>query len=699
MSETLLIEILTEELPPKALEKIGNFFANNVFNELKSHGFLNETAVATAFFTPRRLAVTINNVRAVSTDRIMRKKVMPISVALDSNGNKTRALARKMEIMAAESGQTEISISELERAYDGKVDSLFYNYITKGTSLFSSLQELLGNVIAKLPTPKIMHYQRSGKTICFIRPAHSLVVLHGNSILPVKLLDLDAGRITKGHRFLSSGEIILDSADNYASILNEQGKVIASFGERKEKIRRDLLLAAGQRNVLMPKALLDEVAALVEWPVVYRCEFEEGFLSIPQECLILTMQTNQKYFALTNNFGKLCSHFLVVSNLKTGEAHHIIKGNERVVRARLLDARFFFEQDKRKRLVERVPLLADVVYHNKLGNQLQRVERIKGIAVKISTILKNDIALVERTVLLAKADLLTEMVGEFPELQGIMGRYYAIYDGEEEDVGLAISEHYKPRFSGDSLPMTNVGITVGLAEKLEILIGIWGIGLYPTGEKDPFALRRHALGILRILMKKCPPISLRQLILNAAEQFTGNPNFQNPSEDVLLFLYDRLRSLLRERGYNQNEIEAVISRKPDLLNNIIERLDAVQAFSALPGSENLIMINKRINNILRKVRVMNNNATVQKNLLHDSAERSLFEAMNIIKPEVNIAYEKDDFSTALQLLICLQSHVSNFFENVMVMADNEELRDNRLRLLTDLHLMLNQVSDISKLKA
>jgi len=702
LDQTLLIEIFTEELPPKAQAKLGDAFASGIFNGLKTRDFLDDGAVATAFATPRRLAVSISHVRATSLDKTMREKVLPVSVALDAEGRATAPLVKKLAALAAQCGQTVITPAELERAPDGKAESFFYSYTAKGVALAAGLQIVLEDTVAKLPIPKVMSYQRqhghaAGRTVRFVRPAHSLVALHGAQVLPLTLLGLDAGRQTEGHRFLSPGRITLADAGSYAATLAEQGKVIAGFGERKEKIRKDLLATAAGDQVLMPEALLDEVTALVEWPVVYACKFEDEFLSVPQECLILTMQTNQKYFALTDSAGKLRSRFLIVSNLQTSEPHYIIEGNERVVRPRLSDAKFFFEQDQKKKLAERVPLLANVVYHNKLGNQLQRTERVKALAAAIAGLLGSDAALAERAALLAKADLLTDMVGEFPELQGIMGNYYARHDGEADDVALAISEHYQPRFAGDALPTTGTSTAVALADKLETLVGIWGIGLQPTGDKDPFALRRHALGILRMLLEKRLPISLTQLLGNAAQQFAGNPNFKDPGSDVLPFLYDRLRGLLRERGYAQNEIEAVVAQQPERLDNIIERLDAVQAFAALPEAEALAAANKRITNILKKTEGVG--STVQQDLLRDSAEQSLFAAMNALKPEVDAAFAKGDFSTALKALARLRENVDGFFNDVMVMADDTQLRDNRLALLANLHVMLNQVADISKLAA
>jgi glycyl-tRNA synthetase beta chain len=703
MNQTLLIELLTEELPPKALSKLGDAFAAGIFNGLKTRDFLEGDAVATAYATPRRLAVTITNVRAVSLDKAMREKVLPVSIALDATGAPTAPLIKKLAALATQTGVAAITIDQLERAADGKAESFFHVYTAKGSTLQAGLQTVLEETLAKLPIPKVMSYQRqsgrdAGQTVHFVRPAHKLIALHGSDIVPVNLLGLDAGNITLGHRFLSQGEITIAEPARYAETLHTQGKVIAGFGERKENIRAALLRAAGDAQVLMPEALLDEVTALVEWPVVYVCKFEDAFLNVPQECLILTMQTNQKYFALTDAAGKLRSRFLIVSNLATDDPHHIIEGNERVVRPRLSDAKFFYEQDQKKTLADRVPLLANVVYHNKLGNQLQRTERIQALAGQIAAMLGGDVTLAQRAAFLAKADLLTDMVGEFPELQGIMGSYYARHDGEHADVAQTAAEHYQPRFAGDALPLTATGTAVALADKLETLVGIWGIGLQPTGDKDPFALRRHALGVLRMLVEKRLPLSVIALLRDAGALFADNTNFKDPSADLSTFIYDRLRGLLRERGYAQNEIEAVVAQQPDILADIDARLAAVQAFAALPEAEALAAANKRITNILKKTEGAIA-ATVQRELLQETAEQNLYAAMLKLQPDIDTAFARNDFAGALKALAQLREGVDAFFNDVMVMAEDLQLRNNRLALLAQLHRMLNRVADISKLAA
>ncbi len=692
MNQTLLVEFLTEELPPKALAKLGDAFATGIVNGLKSRDFLENDSVATAYATPRRLAVSITQVRSTSPDKSIREKILPVSVALDANGNATPPLAKKLAAL----GFPDVRVSDLERAADGKAESFFYTYTAQGSALHSGLQAALDEAVSKLPIPKLMSYQRpDGSTVQFVRPVHKLIALHGSTVIPVANLGLAAGLTTIGHRFLSQGEIALKHADSYAATLEAQGKVIASVSARKEKIRAALLDKAGSDLVLMPESLLDEVSALVEWPVVYECNFEKEFLAVPQECLILTMQTNQKYFALTDTQGKLRSRFLIVSNIDTADPQHIIGGNERVVRPRLSDAKFFFEQDKKKTLESRLPLLGNVVYHNKLGSQAQRTERVKILTGEIAKMLGYESALAERGALLAKADLLTDMVGEFPELQGIMGEYYARHDGEHEEVARAASEHYQPRFAGDALPSTGTGTAVALADKLETLVGIWGIGLQPTGDKDPFALRRHALGILRMLVEKRLPLSLNALLVKTANLFRGNANFKNPTTDVTIFVLDRLRGLLRERGFLPNEIDAVVAQQPDTLDNIVERLDAVKVFAAMPEAESLAAANKRITNILKKTEVAP--GSVQTVLLQEAAEQALYSAMMQVKPQVDSAFAQGDFTSALKTLAWLRDSVDAFFAGVMVMADDEQLRHNRLALLSELHAMMNQVADISKL--
>ncbi|MCT7314476.1 glycine--tRNA ligase subunit beta [Ralstonia sp. CHL-2022] len=695
---TLLIELLTEELPPKALARLGEAFARGLFDGLSAQGLLEEGAAVDGFATPRRLAASITGVRRTAPDRELREKVLPVTVAFDAEGKPAAPLVKKLAALAKTVGVDAIAPESLERAPDGKAEALFYRYTARGAVLADGLQTALSQTIANLPIPKVMTYQRpNGENVQFVRPAHKLIALLDSEVIPVSAFGLQAGNVTLGHRFLSAGEIVIQNATSYASTLESQGKVIAGYGKRKEAIRAELLKTAGADTVVMPEALLDEVNALVEWPVVYPCHFEEAFLAVPQECLILTMQTNQKYFALTDAQGHLRNRFLIVSNIATGTPEAIIQGNERVVRPRLADARFFFEQDKKKPLADRVPLLSRVVYHNKIGTQLERVSRLQAIAGQLAEKLGADVAHASRGALLAKADLLTDMVGEFPELQGTMGTYYARHDGEPDDVALACSEHYQPRFAGDALPSTATGTAVALADKLETLVGIWGIGLQPTGEKDPFALRRHALGILRMLIEKPLVLTIDDALQIAAASFDGIAAVKPDLAAISDFLYDRLRGYLKDKGYSTNEVEAVVSQRPQRLDDIVARLEAVRAFAALPQAEALAAANKRITNILKKTDVAI--GAVQPQLLKEDAERALHQAVASSEPQVHDAFARGDFTTALKTLAGLREAVDTFFDGVMVMADDTALRDNRLALLGELHGLMNRVADISKLAA
>jgi len=692
MNSTLLVELLTEELPPKALSKLSEAFSGSIASSLKGHGFLEEGSITTAYATPRRLSLTITNVKSSTPDKPVRVKVLPVSVALDAEGKPTAPLRKKLGSL----GFPDIGIESLERMKDGKADTFFYTHMAPGSTLGTGLQDAIERAIRDLPIPKMMSYQRpDGTTVEFVRPAHKLIALHGSEVVPITLLGLASGSTTFGHRFLSSGEIAIENADSYASTLEAKGKVIASFQSRKEKIRSILENKADGDQVLMPESLLDEVTALVEWPVVYECNFEPSFLAVPQECLILTMQTNQKYFALTDASGRLRSRFLIISNIETPDPQRIIGGNERVVRPRLSDAQFFFEKDKKTTLESRLPGLVNVVYHNKLGTLAQRMARVRILAVSIAKMMGIDAALVERAALLAKADLLTEMVGEFPELQGIMGTYYARHDGEPEEVAMAITEHYMPRFAGDALPSTNTGTALALADKLETLAGIWGIGLVPSGDKDPYALRRHALGVLRLIIEKKLPLSLREMLSSVVSLLAYNASIKDPTEGLIQFVMDRLRGLLRERGFDPDEIEAVLAQNPDRLDNLLERLAAVKAFAELPEADSLAAANKRIGNILKKSDIRA--GMVQAGLLREKAEQDLYASMTQLKPQVDQMFAMDDFTGTLKTLAQLRDNVDEFFNSVMVMADDAQLRNNRIALLTELHAMMNQVADISRL--
>ena len=698
-NQDLLIELLTEELPPKALEKLSNAFATGVHEALAKLGLADKDAAMHAYATPRRLAVSIANVSAQAADSNKKDKVLPVSVGLDKDGNAAPSLIKKLSAM----GFSDKTPADLTVENDGKQDVFFIEYVQKGAVLAEVLQSVLTEVAAKLPIPKVMTYQiHAGTTaaedVSFVRPVKRVLVLHGADVLPVTVFGVNAGRVTDGHRFMSHANISIGHAGEYAHTLRNEGMVEPDFKVRRESIYEQLKNKAGAGNhVIMPDSLLDEVSALTEYPVVYKASFDKAFLAVQQECLILTMQTNQKYFAMTDASGALVNEFLLVSNILTDTPENIIEGNARVVRPRLADAQFFFEQDKKKSLDDMVGKLKNAVYHNKLGTQFERIARVQAISAHLAERLNANVDDAKRAAYIAKADLVSDMVGEFPELQGVMGRYYAEHHGEKSDVAAACAEHYQPRFAGDELPATQTGLIVALADKLETLVGIWGIGLQPTGEKDPFALRRHALGVVRMILEKKLPLSLSDTLAQVQAQFAGSPAFKPCAEAVQAFMIDRLKGLLKEQGYAPAQIEAVLSNNPDQLDEVEQKLAAVQAFAQLPEAQNLAAANKRCVNILRKA--VEKNEPIADNiapaLLSESAEQSLSAALTQVHPVVQNALALREYQTALTALASLREPVDAFFTDVMVMADDAAVRANRLKLLQDLAQLMNGVADIS----
>ncbi len=705
---SLLVELQTEELPPKALKSLATAFASGIEAGLYARHFLAADTHVTAFGTPRRLAVHMTNVAVRSADQPFRQKLMPLAVARDAAKNWTQAFLKKLEGTGREHlariplGKNE-GPDTLVVEHDGKADAIFLHGVTAGQPLHVALQAALDDTLAGLPIPKMMSYQLADgqTTVQFVRPAHRLVAIHGHAVVPVHALGLTSGTRTLGHRFMCRGEVVLRSADSYVEQMRFEGWVIPSFEARRERIEQ--LLAAEAARIgavpVAPDELLDEVTALVEWPAVYECSFEREFLDVPQECLILTMQQNQKYFALRDANGALLERFLLVSNLEAHNHEAIVAGNARVVRARLADAKFFYDQDRKQTLESRIPGLAHVVYQNKLGSQLERVERVTGIAAGIARELGLEVTRVERAARLAKADLRTLMVGEFPELQGIMGEYYARHDGERADVALAIREHYQPRFAGDALPSTREGTCVALADKLETLAGLFGIGEKPTGERDPYALRRHALGILRMLKEGALPLDLGHLVDRAIATFSpGVLKDAAAAHDALVaFFIDRLAGLLREEGYAAQEIDAVLAEGSLRIDRVPLRLRAVRAFMELPEAASLAAANKRIGNILKKSQ--NAPDGFDRELLLEPAERALGTAFIEVQPTAEALYARGDFTAMLQSLAPLKMPVDRFFDDVMVNVDDERLRNNRLGLLKGLHATMNRVADISKLTA
>ena len=708
-TQNLLVELFVEELPPKVLNKLGAAFSGVLAEQLKAQGLAVADAVVTAFASPRRLAAHVTGVLAQGADKAVQQKLMPVAVGLDAAGNATPALLKKLQALGADVSDPAAAVSSLKRALDGKADALFYDSIVKGTSLQAGLQKALEEALSKLPIPKVMQYQLETdcelpgwSSVNFVRPAHSLIALHGSTVVPVKALGLTAGNSTQGHRFEAKvSPVILQHADQYADALKNEGSVIASFAERRAEIMRQLQAAAakvgGGCRPIEDEALLDEVTALVERPNVLTCQFETEFLGVPQECLILTMKANQKYFPLIDASGKLTNRFLVVSNITPDDSSLVIGGNERVVRPRLADAKFFFDQDRKKTLESRVEGLSKVVYHNKLGTQGERMARVCAIAKAIGQQVGGDLLAkqAEQAARLAKTDLLTDMVGEFPELQGIMGGYSARHDGLSSNVAEAIEDHYKPRFAGDDLPRNQVGLVVALADKLETLVGMFGIGNVPTGDKDPFALRRHALGVIRMLIEKDVASGLPELLALAAPVF--GDKISGDADALTDFIYDRLSGNLREQGFSAQEVDAVMAMRPSRLGQVNQFLSAVRAFAALPEAPALAAANKRIGNILKKAGEVD--AHVNPALLQEDAERNLYAVMQRLVPESEAQFKAGDYTACLQTLAALRAPVDAFFDDVMVNAEEMDLRLNRQGLLKSLHVAMNRVADLSRLAA
>ena len=714
--DTLLIELLTEELPPKALEKLSTTFANEVLAALKEQALLSEGSVLTPYATPRRLALSITEVLQQQPDRIIERKGPAVAAGLDADGKPTKALEGFMR-------SANVTQAQLQRVGEGKAECFVARIEQKGKALDEYLQDMVIQALKKLPVPKLMRWGDSEHQ--FVRPVHGLIILHGKRVVKAEVLGLTSGNVTRGHRFLCSEPVTIHHADDYEATLARDGRVVAGFQQRRESIvaRLDdlsednksiwvghanfdleklLSMSNEERSVL--STLLDEVTGLVEWPEVYVGQFEKEYLEVPQECLILTMQQNQKYFPLLDaSTGKLRNKFLIVSNMQVTDPHHIIEGNERVVRPRLSDARFFFNQDRKQKLESRVGKLGKVVYHNKLGTQLQRVERITTLTGTIARLLEADKAKAEMVARLCKADLLTDMVGEFPELQGIIGRYYAFHDGEELEVANAIEAHYHPRFAGDSLPMGKVACSVALADKLETIVGIYGIGQVPTGDKDPFGLRRQALGILRILIETPLDLPLPALLKATADNFPKGVLSATVAADVEGFMMERLRGYLRERSFDVSHIEAVLAVLNGRLHEVLPRLQGVRSFAAMAVSRDLAAANKRVQNIMRKnheeLGAAMASAVFDPKLMTDEAERNLHQAMLDIAPFAQGYFTRGEYGQNLKALVTLKSFIDDFFDQVMVMAEDQKLRINRALLLRQLGNLMNQVADISKLAA
>ena len=751
-NDDLLIELRTEELPPKSLERLSAAFADGIYASLKERGFLASDSVQQNFATPRRLAVLISQVSPKQLDRMVERKGPAVSSGLGADGKPGPALLG----FAKSCG---VDVDKLQKRAGDTGEYFVYRFKQKGEALAQHLAGIVEASLKKLPVAKLMRW--GDKDVQFVRPVHGLIMLHGRKVVPVKisnprdkffepitaemhgrkvvpgeLLGLKSGNKTLGHRFLSKGELVIPAAADYEKILEKQGMVIADFQRRKDMIAHQLDGAAKKIGKATSwkldnhASLLGEVASIVEYPVVYAGEFSQDFLEVPRECLIISMQQHQKYFPLVHKppgerTGRLLAQFLFVSNIKTTKPKNIIQGNERVLRARLSDARFFYEQDKKTRLADRVPKLANVVYHNKLGSQLQRVGRIQKLAGEIARRFNAQAERAERAAYLCKADLVTDMVGEFPELQGNMGYHYALHDGEDYHVADAIKEHYLPRYAGDDLPNSTEGVSVALADKLDTLVGIYGVGLVPTGDKDPFGLRRQALGVVRILVERtAPSVDVRELLELARSHYPSGVVADSVVQDVHGFMLDRLRSYLREtplsaslrdmetdfmpepplyrsvRPCKPDEIDAVLSLNLARLDQVLPRIQALRLFHVSAEGKALAAANKRIHNILKQAGDAGAmTQAVDPRLFTEDAEKALAERLAVVDAEVAPLFAAGNYSDALKALAQLRDPVDAFFDKVMVMVDDEKLRRSRLALLHQIRQLFLQAADISRLQS
>jgi glycyl-tRNA synthetase beta chain len=678
MSSSVLVELLTEELPPKSLKQLGQVFADEIANGLIQHQLTLRDAEWMPFATPRRLAVLVPGVKDKGEDRITEVS----GPSLKAPPEAVAGFARKQGVEPKDLRPQETPKGPVWVATVG----------VKGAVLADVLAGVVAAAVKKLPIPKVMRWGAGEAQ--FVRPVHGLVMMHGKKVVKGSVLGIAASNRTRGHRFMSAGAIAIPLADQYETLLLKKGRVIADFQQRREEIKRQLKAEAKKQQARLDdyKPLLDEVTALVEHPTVYVGEFERAFLDVPQECLVLTMRQNQKYFPLFDGAGKLLPRFLIVSNMKVADPKHIIGGNERVVRPRLEDARFFYEQDRRTRLEARVPALGKVVYHNKLGSQLERVQRVRLLAGQIARVLGADVLQAERAAELAKADLLTGMVGEFPELQGIMGRYYALHDGEPAAVAEAIESHYRPRFAGDRLPEGHVACAVALADKLDAIAGLFSIGQQPTGDKDPFGLRRAALGVVRILVEHKLHLSLQELARAAFGPFG-----KKADAELVQFVYDRFSGYLKELGFTTLQIDSVLSKGPVNLGVVPLQLEAVKAFQSLPEADSLAAANKRVANILKQAEAKGEAFVAGE--LKEPAEKALQDAIRSTSASAKALYENGDYASYLKSFAVLKAPVDTFFDKVMVMVEDPALRGSRLALLRDLREAMNRVADISKLAA
>ena len=693
---TLLVELLTEELPPKALKKLGSSFGTGIVSSLQKQNFVSNDVRYSTFATPRRLAIVIDDVLAVSPEDKVQQKLMPKHVGFSNSGEPSEALLKKLKSI----GLDESSVEKTTIKNDGKMEFIYLSQKRAGVTIAEGLQKAIDISLSKLPIPKVMTYQPQDnqESVNFVRPAHRLVALLGNTVVDIQALGLSSGNMSLGHRFQSKGEITIQSANLYESALEESGQIIPDYNKRKAIIEDQLKQKANQLGLELQddEDLLNEVTSLVESPTVYVAQFDKQFLSIPEECLVLTMKTNQKYFPLFDKNGDLAEMFLLVSNMRLDDPSNIIKGNEKVIRPRLADAQFFYQGDIRTPLIDLAKKLKDVIYHNRLGSQLDRVTRLRSLSAQIADRMGTDNAKVSRAAELCKADLLSGMVGEFPTLQGTMGRYYALAQGESSDVADALEQYYQPRFANDHIPTSKVATALALADKLDVIVGIFGVGLIPSGEKDPFALRRQAIGIIRILTEHPVELNLLEVISLTAEKFPQELELNIDESKIKSFIIDRFKGYLKDKGYSVDKIEAILATDSNHLHLVQPRLAAIDEFLKTDDAIALATANKRIKNILKKNNA-DNHDRVEARLFSTEEEESLYKTIQTLMPKVAKAIDQMRYSDALKTLSTVRNEVDFFFEEVMVMSDDPAERANRLGLLSQLSALLNCVGDLSEL--
>ena len=687
MKENFLVEIGTEELPPKALKTLATSFADNVEAELNQAGLSFDKIEW--FAAPRRLAVKVLNLATQQPSKEIEKRGPAVSAAFDAEGKPTKAA----EGWARGCG---ITVEQAERIATDKGEWLVHRAKIEGQPTKNLLNDIVANALAKLPIPKPMRW--ADKTVQFIRPVHTVTMLLGDELIEGEILGVASARTIRGHRFLGEKEFEIQHADQYPQLLREKGSVVADFNERKAEI-----LAKSQAKATalggvadIEESLLEEVTSLVEYPNVLAAKFEERFLAVPAEALVYTMKGDQKYFPIYDKDGKLLPHFIFVSNINPEDPTAIIEGNEKVVRPRLTDAEFFFKTDLKQKLVDRLPRLETVLFQQQLGTLKDKTDRIEQLAGEIAKQIGADEAKAKRAGLLSKCDLMTNMVFEFTDTQGVMGMHYARHDGEDEEVAVALNEQYMPRFAGDELPKSLVASAVALADKFDTLTGIFGIGQAPKGSADPFALRRAALGALRIIVEKNLPLDLEDLVKKSAALFGDKLTNQNVVADVVDFMLGRFRAWYQDEGIAVDVIQAVLARRPTRPADFDARVRAVSHFRTLDSAEALAAANKRVSNILAKadaaIGEINLTACVE------PAEKALAEAVLALRTEVKPLIAKGDYTAVLDKLANLRAPVDNFFDNVMVNAEDPALRQNRLAILNTLQDLFLQVADISVLQ-